>query len=253
MSNLERAIEIAARAHQGQLDHGGSPYILHCLRVMMQLQGDMDAMIVGVLHDVIEDTDITIQDLQNEGFSEEITSAILALTKQKNENRIQAARRAAENQIALKVKLADNSDNMDLSRIPNPTPWDYELMNRYAEVRKLLLDAAASKQWAWNQAITTAFEAPYKKIMMMAIADIKESLEILGYPINSDITLKDAALDAVSQLNRLKSDLLILEKGSSKNETTDNAYPECTLECGALGTYCKCRAEREITRHTTGK
>ncbi len=81
---LEKAIRIAAKAHEGQVDKGGKPYILHPLRLMLS-RTSQEEMICAVLHDVIEDTDITIDYLKNEGFSEEILSALDALTRRHNE------------------------------------------------------------------------------------------------------------------------------------------------------------------------
>ena len=124
MSTIEHAIQIAARAHAGQVDRAGQPYILHPLRVMLAVKGQ-DERIAAVLHDVVEDTAITMDDLRSEGFPKEVLNAILALTKTKGETRLAAAARAAANPIARAVKLADVADNMDLSRISKPTEEDY--------------------------------------------------------------------------------------------------------------------------------
>jgi len=103
-----------------------------------------DERIVGVLHDVVEDTSVSLTQLKSEGFSSEILAAIDALTKRPGETRIEAAARAAKNPIALRVKLADNSENMDLSRIANPTAEDAARLEEYKEVRALLLQAASA-------------------------------------------------------------------------------------------------------------
>lgn len=138
MSTLERAIAIAASAHAGQVDKAGQPYILHPLRVMLALTTP-EERVVGVLHDVVEDTDITITDLQNEGFSETVIEAIRAVTKLPGEKRMEAAARAAQNSLAIQVKLADNADNMDLSRIAHPGPADFARLEEYQQVRCFLL------------------------------------------------------------------------------------------------------------------
>lgn len=138
MATLERAIAIAAEAHAGQVDKGGQPYILHPLRVMFRVDGAHERM-VAVLHDVVEDTAVTLELLKREGFPEPVISAITALTKYPGETRLQAATRAAANPIARIVKLADNADNMDLSRIPNPSEKDLARIREYQEVRALLL------------------------------------------------------------------------------------------------------------------
>ncbi|WP_312843093.1 HD domain-containing protein [Diaphorobacter nitroreducens] len=140
MPTIERAIEIAATAHAGQRDKAGQPYILHPLRVMLRVDGEHEQM-AAVLHDVVEDTSITIDDLAQEGFPIEVLRAIAALTKLPGETRLEAAARAAADPVARKVKLADNAENMDLSRIPNPTDKDYARCREYEEVRALLLAA----------------------------------------------------------------------------------------------------------------
>jgi guanosine-3',5'-bis(diphosphate) 3'-pyrophosphohydrolase len=145
MSTLERAIEIAARAHAGQIDKGGQPYILHPLRVMLAVKGKHERM-AAVLHDVVEDTPITIDDLRSEGFPDEVLTAVLALTKTNGESRLSAAARASENPIARAVKLADVTDNMDISRISQPTEEDHARIKVYEEVRTIL----RSKDTRWS-------------------------------------------------------------------------------------------------------
>jgi GTP diphosphokinase / guanosine-3',5'-bis(diphosphate) 3'-diphosphatase len=141
MSTLERAIEIAVKAHTGQRDKGGEAYILHPLRVMLKMRTEAER-IIAVLHDVVEDADYTFDDLRTEGFSREIVDAVEALTKRPGESRVDAAKRAAGNSLACAVKLADNSDNSDMSRIPAPTPKDLERLEEYRKVRQILEQAA---------------------------------------------------------------------------------------------------------------
>jgi len=138
MSTLERAIEIAAAAHAGQLDKAGQPYILHPLRVMLRVSSDVERM-AAVLHDVVEDTPVTLAQLTESGFPAEVVAAIEALTKRPGETRMQAAARAASNPIARAVKLADNAENMDIGRIANPTEKDLARVEEYKQVRALLL------------------------------------------------------------------------------------------------------------------
>ncbi len=140
MPTLERAIEIAARAHAGQVDKAGEPYVLHPMRLMLKVRGPLQRM-AAVLHDVVEDSAVTLQDLRDEGFPAEVVDAVQALTKQEGESRLSAAARAAANPIARVVKLADVGDNMDLSRIANPTDKDYARLREYEQVRDLLLAA----------------------------------------------------------------------------------------------------------------
>ena len=144
MATLERAIEIAARVHAGQRDKAGEPYILHPLRVMLSLGGAYERM-AAVLHDVVEDTPVTLEDLAREGFPPEVLEAVDALTKRNGERRLDAAARAVRNPIARAVKLADLKDNMDLSRLPDPTERDFARLGEYEEVRRLLLEGCAEK------------------------------------------------------------------------------------------------------------
>lgn len=143
MSSLERAIAIAAAAHAGQTDKAGQPYILHPLRVMLRVAQPEERM-AAVLHDVVEDADVTLAQLRGEGFPESVVEAVDALTKRPGETRLEAAARAAGHPIALRVKLADNAENMDLSRISEPTARDRERLREYEAVRALLLARAAA-------------------------------------------------------------------------------------------------------------
>ena len=138
MATLERAIQIAASAHAGQTDKAGQPYVLHPLRVMLSVTSPQERM-AAILHDVVEDTPITFEDLAEEGFHKDVIDAIRALTKFDGESRIDAAHRAAQNPIARQVKLADVADNMDMSRLPNPTEKDYARLGEYEQVQAILL------------------------------------------------------------------------------------------------------------------
>jgi (p)ppGpp synthase/HD superfamily hydrolase len=138
MATLERAIEIAAAAHAGQIDKAGQPYILHPIRVMLSVKKEAER-IAAVLHDTVEDTSVTFDDLVEAGFSIAIIDAVRAVTKTEGESRVDAALRAVQDPIARQVKLADVSDNMDLSRISDPTEKDYARLEEYKQVREILL------------------------------------------------------------------------------------------------------------------
>ncbi len=127
---LEKAILIAVKAHQGQVDKGGNPYILHPLRVMFSMKNENEK-ICAVLHDVVEDTNVTLDHLKNEGFSEEVLLALDALTKRKNESYDKFIDRIINNHVACHVKLADLNDNMNLTRIQNPSHKDFERIEKY--------------------------------------------------------------------------------------------------------------------------
>jgi (p)ppGpp synthase/HD superfamily hydrolase len=137
MSELENAIRIAVAAHQGQVDRAGQPYILHPLRVMARCQTTPER-IVAVLHDVVEDTHWTFDDLRKEGFSEEIIQALECVTKREGEPYEDFVRRSAENRIATRVKLADLEDNMDLKRNEQVTTEDLPRLNKYLLAHRFL-------------------------------------------------------------------------------------------------------------------
>lgn len=117
---LEDAIILACNAHRGQVDKVGEPYVLHPLRVMFSFQPyQAKKRMVAVLHDVIEDTDITAQDLLEEGYDPEVVAAVVALSKTNPdmtylefiENKV------CQNPLAVDVKIADINDNTSMERL----------------------------------------------------------------------------------------------------------------------------------------
>ena len=130
MSTIERAIAIAAAAHEGQLDKAGAPYVFHPLRLMMRM-ATIEERIVAVLHDVVEDSAITFEDLEKEGFSTAVLEALESVTRRPSENYDKFVLRAAANPIGRRVKLVDLEDNCDLSRISAPTEKDYARIEKY--------------------------------------------------------------------------------------------------------------------------
>ena len=135
---LERAIEIAARVHAGQVDKGGAPYILHPLRVMLRVAPGAQ-QIVAVLHDVVEDSEVTFEDLEREGFSAEVISGLRAVTKVEGESYEDFVARAALDPVGKAVKLADLMENSDLSRIPEPSQKDMERVEKYGRAIQYLM------------------------------------------------------------------------------------------------------------------
>lgn len=115
-TQLEMAINLAVKHHVNQRDKGGDPYILHPLWVMSNVTG-RKCKIAAVLHDIVEDTDVTLSDLRMYGFDYEIVEAIDVLTKKKGENYQEYIDNILTNPIATKVKIKDLEHNMDLSRI----------------------------------------------------------------------------------------------------------------------------------------
>jgi len=115
MSDLDEALFLAVQAHSGQKDRFGSPYILHPLRMMVRMTSD-EEKIVAVLHDAVEKTPLTLDDLRGKKFTEDIIDAVDRLTKRENEPYEKHIERASANPISLKVKLADLEDNMAQAR-----------------------------------------------------------------------------------------------------------------------------------------
>lgn len=154
MSNLEKAISIATQAHEGQLDKGGNPYILHPLRVMMALR-TTEEMIVGVLHDVVEDCEgkgFGWELLEGEGFSEEVLEGLRSVTKTPEEDALikslsgkdrvnaylQFVVRAKRNPIDRRVKRADIHDNLNVTRVGALDEKDLQRLNQYKQALDLL-------------------------------------------------------------------------------------------------------------------
>lgn len=116
MPTLEQAIALAVESHRGQVDKNGQPYILHPLRVMFRLEGKLE-QIVGVLHDVVEDSPITFDDLRRMGYAEEVITALDGVTRRGEETYEEFVARSAKHPVSRRVKLADLEDNMDLRRL----------------------------------------------------------------------------------------------------------------------------------------
>jgi (p)ppGpp synthase/HD superfamily hydrolase len=139
MSSLEKAIRIAAQAHDGQRDKAGAPYILHPLRVMMKMATETEH-IIAVLHDVVEDTDWTMERLQAEGFHGKILAALDCLTRQNGEEYEKFIERVKRNPLAVKIKIADLEDNLDVSRLNGVTEADAERLEKYQQALQMLND-----------------------------------------------------------------------------------------------------------------
>jgi (p)ppGpp synthase/HD superfamily hydrolase len=149
MATIEKALQIAARAHEGQKDKEGLPYILHPLRVMHAVQGE-DARVVAVLHDVVEDTAVTVEDLRQAGFSERILSALLLVTHRKDEPYADYVVRCKADDVARRVKLADLEDNSRLPRTilrPDRLERDLARIRRYVLSYKFLTDQLSEEQY----------------------------------------------------------------------------------------------------------
>ena len=149
MATIEKALQIAAKAHEGQKDKSGEPYILHPLRAMMSVAGE-EAQIVAVLHDVIEDTPVTADDLRQAGFSEKGIDAVLCVTHEQDEPYAEYVIRCKANEIARRVKLADLEDNSRLARtILRPERFDADVarLRKYFLSYKFLTDQITEQQY----------------------------------------------------------------------------------------------------------
>lgn len=127
---LRRAVAIAEQQHAGQVDKAGRPYIEHPKRVMRAMQSDAER-IVAILHDVIEDGDVTLAQLADEGFPQYLLDALDAVTRRKDETYEAFVARAAADPIGRNVKRADLRDNADLTRIASPTAADLARTEKY--------------------------------------------------------------------------------------------------------------------------
>ena len=130
MPTLERAIAIAAEAHQGQKGKDGEAYILHPVRVMMRVEGP-EAKMTAILHDVVEDTAWTLDQLRAEGFAEAVIEAVDSLTHREGEEYFEYVARAGSNPLARRVKLADLEDNMNIMRLAHVHDKDLERVRKY--------------------------------------------------------------------------------------------------------------------------
>ena len=134
---VKKALEIAYDAHKDQVDKAGLPYIYHPFYLATQMETE-DSIIVALLHDVVEDSPYTFEDLENHGFSTTIIATLRLLTHEDSEDYITYIHRVKENELARIVKLADLKHNSDESRLSHIDDKVRERLNRYAESIKIL-------------------------------------------------------------------------------------------------------------------
>jgi (p)ppGpp synthase/HD superfamily hydrolase len=137
---IEQALSIALSAYAGKQDKAGKTYILHPLRIMAKMQTPSE-MATALLHDVIEDSDMTAEDLLKQGIPQTVVDAVLALTKQTNETYEDFICRAMQNPLAAKVKLADIEDNINVLRLETLSTKDLERVAKYHAAYKKLKSA----------------------------------------------------------------------------------------------------------------
>ena len=133
-----KAIKLAFKAHEGQLDRAGLPYILHPLHVAEQMK-DEDTCVIALLHDVIEDTDVTLEDLREYGFTEVQVAGVESMTREDDEDYFEYIRDVKKNPLAVKVKLEDLKHNSDVSRMIEVTDRDRQRLDKYKKAMEILL------------------------------------------------------------------------------------------------------------------
>jgi (p)ppGpp synthase/HD superfamily hydrolase len=143
--NVAYATALAERAHAGQVDKAGQPYIGHLRRVSTRLRPyGVDAQIAGVLHDILEDTEVTAGDLVREGVPHHVIAAIESVTRIPGETYMDLVHRAAAHPLGRLVKLADNLDNADEERLKALDPViAARLRAKYARAREVLENEVA--------------------------------------------------------------------------------------------------------------
>ena len=155
---LQKAIQIATEAHKGQLDKSGKDYIGHPLRVM-EMGRSEEEKIVGVLHDVVEDTSWTFEALEAEGFSPEVIAALRCVTKlSENENYDDFIERVQKNPLAVAVKINDLTDNMDIRRLPYLSDKDVKRLKKYLKAYKKLIGEPVYSIYAARQENPNAYD-----------------------------------------------------------------------------------------------
>jgi (p)ppGpp synthase/HD superfamily hydrolase len=138
---LAKAIALASQKHMGQFDKGGMPYILHPLKVMHYLKSDdLELMAIAVMHDVVEDSDVTFSDLYAMEFTPRIVETLRLLTKMPGQTHREYVDGIKKNPDAIKVKLADLRHNMDARRLKGITPKDSARMDKYCKMYVELKD-----------------------------------------------------------------------------------------------------------------
>lgn len=137
MTLLEKAIEIALRSHAGQKQKDGSPYILHPLRVMGRMATDEERM-AAVLHDVVEDSEMTLEALREAGFPERVVETVKLLTHEEGVSYEEYVERLKNDGMARRIKLADLEDNSDIRRLSGIEEKDLERLRKYHRAWQIL-------------------------------------------------------------------------------------------------------------------
>ncbi len=137
MTLLEKAIEIALRAHAGQKGKDGAPYVLHPLRLMTRMDTDEERM-AAVLHDVVEDSEVTLEDLRGAGFPEGVVETVRLLTHEEGISYEGYVERLKADAMARRIKVADLEDNSDIRRLSGIEEKDLERLRKYHRAWQIL-------------------------------------------------------------------------------------------------------------------
>lgn len=127
---FKAALEIATEAHKGQVDKAGKAYIDHPLFVASKMETEEEKA-VALLHDVLEDSDYTADDLLKAGIPEKVLEAVKAITHLEGQDYFEYLKGVKANPLACKVKIQDVLHNSDITRIENPTEKDFARLNKY--------------------------------------------------------------------------------------------------------------------------
>ena len=135
--NTKKAMKLCFKAHKDQVDKSGMPYVFHPFHVAEQMT-DEATTIVALLHDVVEDTDYTLEDIAAEGFGEDILKAVALMTHEDDIPYLDYVAKLKENPIARAVKLADLAHNSDLSRIGEIDEETKRRLEKYKKAKDIL-------------------------------------------------------------------------------------------------------------------
>lgn len=135
----KKAMRISLQAHEGQTDRSGMPYFLHPFHVADHVESEEETC-VALLHDVVEDTDVTLEDLRRAGMPDTVLAAVDLLTHHRSTPYLEYIRKLSVNQLAKTVKLRDLEHNLDLGRIDHITPEDLRRTEKYKKAQDYLLN-----------------------------------------------------------------------------------------------------------------
>lgn len=211
---LNKALDIAYKAHLGQTDKAGAPYILHPMRVAMHCETE-EEKIVALLHDVVEDTSVTFEELKSEGFSDEVLTALKCLTRTEDEEYETFIRCVATNPLAIKVKIQDLKDNMDVSRLNGKLHWK---MDTYKAALEYLEKADRRKTvYVDMDNVLVDFESGINALSDSVKDKYAGRLDEVPH-IFSMMKPYEGALDAIERLKE-KYDIYILSTAPWNNPT----------------------------------